>query len=174
LISSRWRKVGCVFLFLAAGVAALAAVFVAASLKMPYDSPLARMYRTEADIASLVRAVELFKEARGEYPPPGLDGLRQATDFISGARAFFPDGPPPDAWGRPYKYVPHTDYDNPDWGAQRCGKSFCAPNAFQIYSAGADGEAGTRDDITPWDKSRPWRPVYNLMHEDFVKRRKSQ
>ena len=174
MISSRWRKLASVFLFLVAGAAALAAVFLAASLKMPYDAPLARMYRTEADIASLARAVELYKEARGEYPPPGLDGLRQATDFVSGARGFFPDGPTPDAWGRPYKYVAHTDYANPDWGAQRCGGSFCAPNEFQIYSAGADGEAGTPDDILGWDQSRPWRPVYNLMNEDFMRNRKSE
>lgn len=173
MTSSRWRKAALVCLFLIAGGAALLTLFVAISLKMPYDAPLSRMYRTEADMAGLARAVELFKEGRGGFPPPGVEGLRQATDFVSGSRRFFPDGPPPDAWGRSYAYAAHTDYANPDWGALECGGSFCAPGAYQLYSAGADGQAGTPDDITGWDESHPWRPVYNLMNEEFLRQRKS-
>ena len=172
MTSSRWRKLALVCLFLIVGGAALLAVFVVTSLKLPYDAPLARMYRTEADVAALARAVEMFKQARGQYPPPGIEGLRQATDFVSGSRGFFPDGPPPDAWGRPYKYVAHTDYGNPGWGALRCGDSFCALDSYQLYSVGADGETGTRDDISSWDNSMPWRPVYNLMNEEFIENRK--
>jgi len=156
----RPSRVWQVLFFFALGGSALAAVFVAASLKLPYDSPRARMYRTEAEMAGLAQAIESYKEANGSYPPPGAEGLRRATEHLSRVKDFYPDGPPPDGWGRPYFYVPHTEYEKADFQAQRCGEGWCAPSGFQLFSAGADGKPGTEDDITSWDELRLWRDDY--------------
>ncbi len=146
-------------------VAAMAALLIIPGLVRDSDSPVARMYRTEADLASLANAIDAYFEAKGVYPPPGDVGLAVALDFISQTVDYFPDGPPVDGWGRPFHYVPNFAYPTNDSGALKDGTYF-APETYQLYSVGQDGDAGKTnpaaraDNITSWDTDQPWRSVY--------------
>jgi len=146
-------------------VIAVVALLVAPALMRDSDSPVARMYRTEADLASLVNAIDSYYEAKGVYPPPGDVGLATALDHISEAVDYFPGGPPSDGWGRAFRYVPHFAYPTKDSGALKDGAYF-AEDGYQLYSLGADGDAGKTnararaDNITSWERDRPWRDVY--------------
>ncbi|NIA14000.1 MAG: hypothetical protein GWP08_07960 [Nitrospiraceae bacterium] len=156
------------------------ATVVLISLRMPEDAPLARMYRTEADLTGLARALDGYYAEHGQYPPAGPEGLRMATEHLSKIAAYFPSGPPPDAWDRPYCYVPAAQYDDPGAGALRSEDGHCAPGAYQLYSLGADGasgidrEAARHDNICNWDKTKPWRRVYRKMNKAFMRERKAQ
>jgi hypothetical protein len=120
------------------------------------------MYRTEADLTSLVTAVETYKADKGEYPPSGPDGLRMATDHLSRTANYMPDGPPPDGWGRRYCYVRAQDYAGSDSALRDSGGNYHAPGTYQLYSAGGDGDLQTQDDnICSWLRDRrPWRKSY--------------
>lgn len=134
----------------------------------PNDSPMARMYRTEADLRSLIKAVDTYFEALGVYPEPGAEGLEAAIDHLSQNVAYFPSGPPQDAWGRPYVYVPHTAYEDATWKAVSDGGGYFAPEHYQVYSVGADGEAtGLMDNINNWDADRSWRTAYKELQRRF-------
>ena len=155
------------------------AVYLFVSLKTPSDAPLARMYRTEADLASLAKAVDVYYADHGQYPSAGESGLRLATDHLSRKVDYFAGGPLRDAWGQPYTYAPHSQYPEPEAGALEANGEYFAADTYQIYSAGADGEPGIDkphrrlDNICSWDKSRSWRPVYRELDEVFSRRRKS-
>ncbi|MBN2312242.1 MAG: hypothetical protein JXR94_24900, partial [Candidatus Hydrogenedentes bacterium] len=110
------------------------------------------------------------------YPPAGPDGLRLATDSLSRGAPYLPEGPPNDAWGRPFHYVPHTEYGRPGSGAMCADDgTFYAPTAFQVYSLGGDGRAGVdnpgerQDNISNWEPARPWRAVYRQRQQAFRK-----
>ena len=156
-------------------VAIAVIVFAVAALTLSRDAPLARMYRTEATLTALVKAVDTYYEAHGTYPPAGTDGLRLAAGHLSRIADYFPEGPPPDAWERPYRYVPHTQYHEEDCGALKAGGQYAAPETYQVYSLGADGKAGIRDaiyrqdNITSWDKEKSWRPVYRALNKAYRK-----
>ncbi len=166
--------VGIAVALVVAGVVSLLIV----SWRRPEDSPLARMYRTEADLAALAKAVAMYAEAHSVYPPPGQVGLRLATDYVSRDTAYFPDGPPPDGWERPYRYVPSSEYAAKNSGACRVEGEFAAPGAFQLYSLGADGVAGLddaaqqADNITSWDPSKAWRAIYHEQEVAFRRKRR--
>ena len=171
---------GCLPLVVVLGVFALIllAFYLLLSLRLPEDAPLARMYRTEADIAFLKKAIEHCREVKGAYPPAGHEGLLEATRVLSAKADYVPGGPPPDAWGRPYHYVPHAQYGEPQWQALRSGDAYCAPDTYQLYSEGADGDPGLddavkqQDNIRSWDSSKTWRAVYRDANEAFMKTRK--
>jgi hypothetical protein len=149
-------------------IVALVIVVVAALILIPAftrdtDSPIARMYRTEADLASLANAIDSYYDAKGVYPPPGDVGLAVALEHISQTVDYFPGGPPFDGWGRGFHYVPHSAYATRDSGALMDGEYF-APDSYQLYSSGADGDAMTlEDNITSWNTDQPWRAVYEAM-----------
>ena len=162
----RWRT-GC---FLAAApLALLAAWWLARSLALPNDSPLARMYRTETILTVLANAVDAYHAEYGTYPGPGRPGLDAAINLLATKANYLPGGTPYDAWGRPYRYIPSTAYNAPGSEALRCGQDFCQPETYQLYSAGADGHPGVDDDatrvdnITSWEPDKPWRAVYHAM-----------
>lgn len=144
---------------------ALLVVVVAALILIPgftrdTDSPVARMYRTEADLVALANAIDAYYEAKGVYPPAGEAGVAVALEHISQTVDYFPGGPPLDGWGRAFHYVPHFAYATSDSGALKAG-SYFAPDSYQLYSFGADGDAASRNDnITSWEPDRPWRNVY--------------
>lgn len=146
-------------------VAAIAAFLIIPSLTRDSESPIARMYRTEADLASLVNAIDMYFEAKGVYPPPGEVGLAVALDHISQSVNYFPDGPPVDGWGRTFHYVPSFAYPTKNSGAL-ANSAYFAPDSYQLYSLGQDGDDGRTnpaaraDNITSWDEDRPWRSVY--------------
>lgn len=68
-----------------------------------------------------------------------------------------------DGWGNPYVYIDHTSYEEDARGVKvhmadgrvltvrplrEPGGGFRHPDRYQLISAGADGEFGTRDDLT--------------------------
>lgn len=140
-------------------VAAAVLVYFWQRARMPEDAPLARMYRTEADLAVLVKAVDAYRESETTYPPPGPEGLAIAVEYLSRNTAFFPEGPPRDAWGRQFMYHPDRS------AAERVGASPEAP--YVLYSVGSDGQPGTVDDITNWLSNRPWRTVYEARQRAY-------
>lgn len=144
------------------GLLLLVVLGVAYSLMVPVDSPRARMFRTEADLTSLVTALETYKADKGEYPPSGPAGLRMATDHLSRTANYMPDGPPPDGWGRPYCYVRAQDYAGSDTVLRDSGGNCHAPGTYQLYSAGEDGNLQTQqDNICSWRRdAKPWREWY--------------
>jgi hypothetical protein len=145
------------------------------SLRVPKDSPLARMYRTEADLRALVTAVEMYRRHLGVYPPGGREGLRAATKHLSRNVDYLPQGPPNDGWDRPYVYVPHTEYARLGSRAFTGPRGAFAPQTFQIYSVGRDGDAGltnpelARDNIVSWDPDCSWRAVYKEGQSEFMR-----
>ncbi len=160
---------GATVLFFSIGVSYLIVV-----LSTPEDSPRARMFRTEADLRALVTAIETYNDNWGVYPPPGPMGIRAATDFLSRNVAYLPGGPPFDAWGHPYQYVPATAYGEPGSGALRGEDDYYAPGTYQLYSPGMDGDPGLaetlkqRDNITSWEATRPWRAVYAQRQKKYL------
>jgi hypothetical protein len=169
--SSRRLALGCVV----AGAAA-AAVIVAAVLffflvgNMPEEAPLARMYQTETTLRQAVAALEHYRARHGVYPPPGWGGLRAAWRSADGLTR--PE--PTDAWQQPLVYIPHEAYDTPVFPVLECDGAPCAPGTFQLYSVGADGDAGLHDperradNITSWDAVPTWREHYQALHEAFM------
>jgi hypothetical protein len=156
---------------LAIAVLGVATAWLLLARRLPYDAPLARMYRTEADIAFLVTAVDTYFRDTGAYPPTGQEGLRLATDHLSRTANYIPHGPPADAWGNTYHYVSHEHYAEPGSGALQYADQYCAPERYQLYSPGADGDPGLgdpskqRDNICSWDASKPWRRVYRAANK---------
>ncbi|MBI5095780.1 MAG: type II secretion system protein GspG [Candidatus Hydrogenedentes bacterium] len=154
-------------------VAALALMILIPAWRLPQDAPLARMYRTEADLAVLVKALDTYHAARGVYPPGGAGGLRMATDFLSRTGHYLPEGPPTDGWDRPFVYVPGDAYAAPESQALHRAEVYYAPHTYQVYSLGADGAAGIgdvaqqQDNITSWDSAKPWRSTYQRLNADY-------
>lgn len=163
-------------LFLAA--ATLAGWMLVSAARLPQDAPLAQMYRAEAGLAALMKAVETYQAAYGAYPPAGREGLRQAAAHLSGAANFLPDGPPLDPWGRDYVYAPSREYDVADSLALRDESGFYSAQTYQLYSMGADGDPGIdqpgarRDNISNWDPEKPWRSVYKERNRLFMRERR--
>jgi hypothetical protein len=138
-------------LALALFAALAAAAFIAVSLQVPADSPLARMYRTEAALRALATAVETYADDEGALPPSGPKGLRLAMDHLSRTVAYLPEeGTPVDAWGRPFAYT-HIEAE-PGW---------------TVRSRGADPH-DPADDIATGREGRPWRPVYAERQARYV------
>ena len=158
---------GCVILTLIP-LAALV-MFVLYSLQVDPDSPIARMYRTEADLRALMKAVDTYHAELHTYPPAGPEGLRAATDYLSRKGHYLPGGPPPDGWNRTFTYVPSSAYEASGTGALRTETGFFAPDTYQIYSTGADGDSGRNnsgglsDNIVSWDPNLAWRAHYESL-----------
>lgn len=130
---------------------ALAGWAVWRSTALPEDSPLAQMYRTEADLAALVTALEQYHDTHGAYPPPGVEGLQLAAEALSEHVNFLPDGPPRDAWGRQYQFEHEPE------------------GLYYVYSFGADGDTGgdaSNDDISN-DPRHTWRYIYRDAQRDY-------
>ena len=172
------RRPGC----LIAGFLALLAFSFAASvyismLSVPKGSPLHAMRVTEANLTLLQTAIEAYRNDFGQYPDAGAEGLNRAVAHMSRVGNYLPGGPPLDAWGDPYVYVPHSAYATQDAGAIRGGDGkYYAPETYQLYSIGLDRDAGfflieaQQDNINSWDTHRSWRPHYNHKHKEFLTR----
>jgi type II secretion system (T2SS) protein G len=176
-LTSSAKRWGCTtFCVVAVGGAVALYAYVLYTSRVPADWPLPSMYRTEADLRVLVKAVEQYHSDLGVYPPAGLVGLRRATDHLSRVGNYMPAGPPGDGWGREYAYVPHLDYDRVESPALRDTTGIYAPGAYQIYSAGRDGDPGAEDasaqvdNITSWDLgTRPWRAHYRAAQDEVYR-----
>ena len=166
--SRRGRTIAVIVLVGGACAAGAAALYCIVALRLPEDAPLARMYRTEADLAALAKAVNLYCESYGAYPPGGTDGLRLATDHLSRNAAYFPSGPPNDAWAEPFVYVPNREYGETKAQALRRDGTFFAPETYQLYSMGADRDpARQTDNITSWDAAKSWRAKYRELNKRY-------
>ncbi len=182
MISSVRRLAGCMPLAVVLCVFCLIllAFYLVLSFRLPEDAPLARMYRTEADIAFLKKAVENYYKIKGSYPRAGQEGLNEAARLLSANANYLPGGAPPDAWGHEYCYVPHESYGDPQWHALSVNGVYCEGGTYQVYSAGMDGDPGVEDlskradNITAWDESKSWRPVYRAANKSFLRNRKAR
>lgn len=173
--TSRKRR-GCFFAAFAALIIffSIGVTWLILAISTPEDSPRARMFRTEADLRALMTAVETYRAEMGAFPPEGPEGLRLATEFLSRNVAYLPGGPPLDAWGNAYLYAPATAYGTPGSPALKDDGGFLAPDSYQLYSMGMDGDAGMdetlkrRDNIASWDSQRSWRSVYTERQKKFL------
>lgn len=136
--------------------------------RMPLDSPVPMMYRTEAQMQSLLSAIDKHHKMYGEYPPSGVPGQKAAVDSLN-ATVKYLTGLPRDAWGRHFIYIRAADYNkeiramkNPDTGR------FFNPETYQLYSTGMDAATSPDDNINNWDNTRSWRKVYENMQKMWV------
>lgn len=174
-MTSKSRRNGCILLvfFLLMATVAVGLSFLVMSIAVPENSPLAQMYRTEAALALLINAIETYRADLGDFPPPGQEGLRLATRHLSRHVNYVTDEQSLDAWGRPFVYVPARAYTESDSPAIRDGIAFFAPDTYQLYSVGIDGDAGLEsaakraDNIVSWDDRRTWRERYRKLHQEF-------
>lgn len=147
--------------------------FIAYSVSVPKGSPKAQMNRTEAALTLLVTALETYKTDLDAYPPGGQTGLRMATKHLSRNVNYVPTDESLDAWGQPFVYVPHSEYGTPNSGALEDDGEYFAPETYQVYSIGMDGDAGINsiekraDNISNWDASKPWRETYQRRHQQY-------
>lgn len=147
--------------------------FIAYSVSIPKGSPKAQMNRTEAALTLLMTALETYKTDIGDYPPRGQAGLRLATRHLSRNVNYVPNEESLDAWDRPFVYVPHTEYGAPGSGALESDGAFFAPDTYQLYSIGMDGDAGVAtiaarsDNIASWDAAKSWRATYQRRHQEY-------
>ena len=169
--NSRRLALGCVVAgaaLAAVGIGSVLFVFLAGN--MPPDAPLPRMYRTETTLRQAAAALELYRTHHGAYPDLGWGGLRAAWRLAEGPAR--PD--PTDAWQQPLVYIPHGAYATPGLPVMLCDGAPCAPGTFQLYSVGADGDAGLGDperqvdNITSWEDVPAWREHYQALHEAFM------
>jgi len=178
-LSSRAGLKGCLStaILIIAFLAAVSIAFFVVSAGRDPDSPLARMYRTEADLTALKKALSIYHEEFHAYPPGGPNGLRLATDFMSRKGRYLPGGPPPDAWNRPYTYLPAPEYAANKDAAITNGNDYFAADSYQLYSCGGDGDPGSTDthahadNIVSWDESKAWRQVYGASQANWTKSR---
>lgn len=153
---------------------ACAIAYVLKAISVPFDSPIARMYRTEADLTMLSMAIEFYHAEWEVYPPAGDAGLDLAAAVISQQAIYLPSGPPPDGWARSFVYVPHDAYANSDSGALSQDDAYFAPETFQLYSLGVDGLSGAQDwanyqdNILSWDTTKSWRALYEQLQQSFL------
>lgn len=156
-------------------VAATVVVYLFVALRLPEDAPLARMYRTEAELTVLANAVANYRVAYGDYPPAGNEGLESAVAHLTRKVNYLPGGPPTDAWGRGYVYIPSRQYAYFSDALRDDEGAYCAPDTFQVYSCGADGSSGSdqpqarRDNITSWEPKKPWRALYKELTGRYLR-----
>ena len=131
LLSSRPRAMTAAFV--AAGGALLNIVgFVAFTLFLTKDTDIYSQARTLAvqnDLLTLVREIESFREENGDYPS-SLSALQQRPAILRTINIY--DQTAGVLKPRIYAYEPSAD-----------------GRAYDLYSMGPDGEAGTPDDIRP-------------------------
>ncbi len=173
MATSNFRRLlaGGLLIAVAAGVAAVAAVlFAFLAGNMPPDAPLARMYRTEGVVRQAVAAITAYRAQHGVYPRAGAEGLHAAWRMAG--QPALPG--PVDAWDQPLVYLPHDAYTTSGLPVMPCDGGPCAPQTFQVYSVGADGDPGLYDperrvdNITGWDAAPVWREAYQARHKTFM------
>ncbi|MDZ4860961.1 MAG: type II secretion system protein GspG [Candidatus Hydrogenedentes bacterium] len=176
---SRRRRNGCILTAFFGGFAAISLVlgYIIIAISTPPGSPKAEMYRTESALTALVTAVNTYKADLGMYPPAGQDGLVRAMRHLSKTANYMPQTEALDSWGNPFIYAPSDSYASTNSGAMRDDNAYYAPDTYQLYSVGMDGDAGANsiykqmDNITNWDGEKPWRETYHRRHQEFFLKR---
>lgn len=99
----------------------------------------ARISATQAQIRNLETALKNFEIDMGTYPKD-LEELTQDPDDVTSTAyngPYMDGGIPTDQWDNPFKY------ETPGKNNRR---------GFDLWSMGPDGQDGTEDDITNWQK----------------------
>jgi len=102
----------------------------------------ARQTQAQTQISTFGTALDAFEVDAGRYPRGGnglLDLIQRPSDVVDWRGPYLKNESeiPNDPWGNPYIY--------------ECpGKN--NPNGYDLYSSGADGQAGTEDDVTNWQQ----------------------
>lgn len=99
----------------------------------------AKTTAAKTEIASIMLALNSFEVDNGYYPKSLAALMDQPSDASNWHGPYLEKGIPKDPWGNDYAY----EYP---------GKH--TANGFDLMSMGADGRAGTDDDITSWDTKR--------------------
>lgn len=147
--------------------------FIAYSVSIPAGSPKARMSRTEAALTLLKTALDTYKTDLGVYPPAGQAGLRMATRHLSRNVNYITEDESLDGWDQPFVYSPGADYSKEGSGALETDGKYFAPDSYQLYSIGMDGDAGVvatdkrADNITSWEADHIWRKTYQRRHQEY-------
>jgi len=81
-------------------------------------------------------ALDLFELDTGDFPQ-NLNHLRDNINNVKGWKGPYLKKIPKDAWGRDYYFKFPGERNKYD---------------YDLYSAGADGQTGTNDDIVNWEK----------------------
>ena len=84
----------------------------------------ARINRAKSDISQYLNFISAYEIDNGKYP-------QTLDELVNGKRKYVRELNK-DPWGQPYYYQPPTDAMAAD---------------FDVYSAGADGQPGTEDDV---------------------------
>ncbi len=147
--------------------------------RLPLDSPVPMMYRTEAQMQSLVSAIEKYYKMHGEYPASGIEGQQAAVDALNATVVYLTELPR-DAWFRHFVYIRAADYGVDSLGAVReiGTETFYNPGTYQLYSSGMDGgrvqdddpadsRSPNRDNVNNWGQSRLWRRTYRERQREF-------
>ena len=159
---------GSIILFLSVIVS-----FAIVSIARPAESPWPSMLRSEADLRALKTAIETYQAEYAAYPPPGPEGLGMAMAFLSRNVQYHAGGAPADGWGHAFRYVPAYAYAEEGSPALQGDDGFFAPDTYQLYSPGMDGNPGfeetlkQRDNITSWDGDRSWRALYSERQKKY-------
>ncbi|MCW6031367.1 type II secretion system major pseudopilin GspG [Pantoea sp. JK] len=115
---------------------------VLASLVIPSlmgNKDRADRQKAVSDIVTLENALDMYKLDNGRYPTTeqGLKALVAAPAIAPQPRNYRSDGYirrlPQDPWGNDYRLVSPGKH-----------------GAIDLFSAGADGEAGSEDDVNNW------------------------
>jgi len=90
--------------------------------------------KAKVEITNIESALELYRMDFGSYPSneQGLQVLinnEQRNPYLTTI--------PNDPWSRPYQYRYPSEHNQ---------------DSFDLWSAGADGQDGTKDDVTNWQK----------------------
>jgi len=168
LISERKPRM---FLFATVGglavVMVLLAIFLVHWSRRPGASPLEKMQWTEAQMDQFSNALNVYYTAYKQYPTMAHFGR-----VIHSCAILYSEGKPLDAWGHPFAYVPAYQLDE-DGSPALANGSFYPEAPYQLYSRGADGDAGNVkmkarvDNITSWEKAKPWRKSYEKLEKDY-------
>jgi hypothetical protein len=137
------------------------------------------MYRTEAQMQSLVSSIEKYYKMYGEYPGSGIEGQQAAVDALNATVVYLTELPR-DAWARHFVYIRADDYGADSMGAVRDigTETFYNPGMYQLYSLGMDGggvrdddpddlQSPNRDNVNNWDQGRSWRRTYRDRQREF-------
>ena len=137
------------------------------------------MYRTEAQMQSLVSAIEKYYKMHGEYPASGIEGQQAAVDVLNATVVYLTELPR-DAWLRHFVYIRAGDYKDDSLHAVRDigTETFYNPGTYQLYSLGMDGgwmrdddpadlRSPNRDNVNNWDRGRSWRRMYRERQREF-------
>lgn len=138
---SRRAQAGFTLLEIMLVVGIIVLLLGAAIFQMRPAANTAKIARVQADIETLKTPLMLYETTNG-FPPTTAQGLQAlVTKPTSDPRprnwAQLMSSIPLDPWGKPYKY-------------EKPGKH--NPKGFDLYSAGADGQEHTEDDIGNWEQ----------------------